>query len=129
FDDTVAGNSNGVVNRDECVNLNVTVKNFGCANVASVTSTLTTSTPGVTVTQANSAYPNMVIDASGTNTTPFKFQTSSSFVCGTAINFTLTFTYPGGSDSVAVTVPTCGSDGPNQFIPLSSLTAADLTQN
>ena len=58
---------------------------------------LTTSTPGVTVTQASSAYPNLDIDASGANTTPFQFETSSSFVCGTAISFSLTLTYAGGN--------------------------------
>src|SRR6185436_13466868 len=128
FDDSVAGNGNGVVNRNECVNLNVSVKNAGCANVSGVTATLTTSTAGVTVTQPNSAYPNMVIDGTGGNATPFKFQTSNSFVCGTAISFTLNFTYTGGNESIIFSVPTCGSDGPNQFIPLSQLTTADLTQ-
>jgi len=69
----------------------------------------------------------MVIDATRTNSTPFQIQTSGSFPCGTEIDFDLNLTFPNGSKTVPVTVPTC-TGGANQTIPLSSLTAADLTQ-
>jgi hypothetical protein len=126
--DSANGNNNGVVNRNECVQLNVTLKNNGCANETATTATLSTTTPGVTVTQPNSAYPDLAIDASGANATAFKVETSNSFVCGTAISFTLNLTYASGNKSIGFTVPTC-SGGANQTIPLSSLTAADLTQS
>src|SRR5207244_12991261 len=91
-----------------------------------ISATLTTSTPGVTVTQDSSSYPNMVIDATGTNSTPFQIQTSNSFPCGT-IDFDLNLTFPNGSTTVPVTVPTC-TGGANQTVPPTMLTASDLTQ-
>jgi hypothetical protein len=127
IDDAPNGNNNGIVNSNECVSLNVTLKNNGCANETATSATMTTSTAGVTVTQGSSAYPDLVIDASGVNATPFKIQTSNSFVCGTTISLTLNLTYASGSKSVSVSVPTCAG-GANQTIPLSSLTTADLTQ-
>ena len=126
INDATSGNGNGVINSNECVNMNVVLKNNGCANATGISATLTTSTPGVTVTQGSSSYPNMVIDATGTNSTPFQIQTSNSFPCGT-IDFDLNLTFPNGSTTVPVTVPTC-TGGTNQTIPPSMLTASDLTQ-
>jgi hypothetical protein len=128
LDDATNGNNNGVINRDECVKLTLPLKNNGCANESAISATLSTSTPGVTVTQSASAYPDLAIDTSGNNATAFQFQTSSSFVCGTTISFTLTANYAGGSKALAISFPTCGG-GANQTIPSSSLTAADLTQS
>ena len=121
------GNGNGVINSNECVNLNVALKNNGCANATGISATLTTSTPGVTVTQGSSSYPDMPIDAIGTNSTPFQIQTSTSFACGTEIEFDLNLTFPNGSKTIPVTVPTC-TGGANQTIPPSTLTTSDLTQ-
>jgi hypothetical protein len=127
IDDATSGNGNGVINSNECVNLNVALKNNGCANATGISATLTTSTPGVTVTQGNSSYPNMPIDATGTNSTPFQIQTSNSFDCGTEIAFDLTLTFPNGSKTVTFTVPTC-TGGADQTIPSSVLDANDPTQ-
>src|SRR5262249_29860159 len=44
------GNGNGIIDKDECNNLSVTVTNQGCATASHVLSILSTSTPGVTVT-------------------------------------------------------------------------------
>ncbi|HKR64718.1 MAG TPA: hypothetical protein VJZ00_13380, partial [Thermoanaerobaculia bacterium] len=127
IDDATNGNNNGVINKNECVRLNVTLKNNGCANETATSATLTTSTAGVTVTQANSAYPNLAIDATGTNTTAFKIQTSNSFVCGTVITLSLNLTYASGSKSIGISLPTCAG-GANQTIPNYTLTTSDLTQ-
>ena len=127
IDDATSGNGNGVINRNECVNLNVALKNNGCANATAISATLTTTTPGVTVTQGSSTYPNMAIDATGTNSTPFQIQTSNHFACGTEIDFDLNLTFPNGSKTIHITVPTC-TGGADQTIPPSTLTASDLTQ-
>jgi len=127
IDDSTSGNGNSVVNSNECVNLNLPVKNDGCATESAISATLTTSTAGVTVVQGSATYPNLVIDASGTNSKPFQIQTSNSFACGTNIALSLNLTYASGSKSIPISVPTC-SGGPAQTIPTSSLTAADLTQ-
>jgi hypothetical protein len=127
IDDATSGNGNGVINSNECVNLNVALKNNGCANATGISATLTTSTPGVTVTQDSSSYPNLAIDATGANSTPFQIQTSNSFDCGTEIAFDLTLTFPNGSKTVTFTVPTC-TGGADQTIPSSVLDANDPTQ-
>jgi hypothetical protein len=101
------GNGNGVIDADECNNLNVTVKNFGCAPATNVSAVLSTSTAGVTIVQPNSPYPTMAIDASGTNTVPFKISTAPGFACGTNIQFTLTVNFNGGSQVSTFSLPTC----------------------
>jgi putative Ig domain-containing protein len=127
INDALNGNGNGVVNANECVSLSVSVKNNGCANESAITATLTTSTPGVTVTQGTAAYPDLAIDAAGANATPFKIQTSNTFVCGTIINLTLNLTYASGNRSIGLSVPTC-SGGPSQVIPTSSIALTDASQ-
>jgi hypothetical protein len=125
--DDSSGNHNGVVNSNECVNLNVALKNNGCANERNISATLTTTTPGVTVTQESSGYPNLAIDASSGNATPFQIQTANSFACGTEIDFNLNLTYAGGSKVVTFSVPTC-TGGADQTIPPNVLDANDPTQ-
>jgi hypothetical protein len=126
-DASSGGNGNGVMNTNECAYVNIGVKNNGCATETSISATLTTTTPGVTVVQGSSSYPNMVIDASGLNQTPFKIQTSNAFVCGTNIALNLNLTYAGGNKTIAVSIPTC-SGGPNQSIPASSIALTDPSQ-
>ena len=99
------GNNNGIVNRAECVLLNLGVKNNGCAKETAISATLTTTTPGVTVVDGNSGYPDMVIDAGGTNTTPFKISVASSFGCGTEIALSLNLTYASGIEVDRVHCP------------------------
>jgi hypothetical protein len=127
INDATSGNGNGIINSNECVNLNIALKNFGCANATGITATLTTSTPGVTVTQGSSSYPNMPIDAVRTNSTPFQIQTSNLFACGTEIELALNLTFPNGSKTVTVIVPTC-TGGQDQTIALNVLDSADPTQ-
>ena len=122
---TIGGD--GVIHRDDCVNLNVELKNNGCANATGVSATLTTTTPGVTVIQGSSNYPDMPIDATGTNLTPFQIQTAANFACGTDIDFDLNLTFPNGSKTIHITVPTC-TGGADQIIPANVLDANDPTQ-
>ena len=121
------GNNNGIVNRAECVKLNLGIKNNGCARATAISATLTTTTPGVTISQGSSSYPDKAIDESGTNLTPFRISVASSFICGTQIALSLNLTYAGGSKSIPFTVPTCAG-GPDQTIPTSQLMTSDSTQ-
>ena len=125
-DTTSGGNGNGVINRNECVNLNIGLKNNGCANATGISATLTTTTAGVTVAQGSSNYPNMVIDATGTNSTPFKIQTANNFACGTEIEFDLNLTFTNGSKTIHITVPTCAGGANQTFSGI--LDANDPTQ-
>jgi len=124
--DDSGGNDNGVINSNECVNLNVALKNNGCANATGISATLTTTTPGVTVIQGSSSYPDLAIDATGANSTPFQIQTSASFDCGTEIEFDLNLTFPNGSKTVSFSVPTCTGGANRTFSGL--LDSNDPTQ-
>ena len=88
FDDSL-GNDNDVINRDECIKLTIGISNDGCIADSNISATLSTATPGVDVNQALSAYPNLAVNTSGNNATPYAFTTQPSFVCGTVIDFTL----------------------------------------
>jgi hypothetical protein len=130
-DPTVAtltgGNGNGFFDPNECNNVVVTAKNLGCAPGKAIKAVLSTNTPGVVVTQPNSAYADMNIDASGGNSPAFKVSTAPSFACGTPIAFTLTTTYTGGTSTSTFTINTCG---PTPVLPTTqqagSLDPTDL---
>src|SRR5439155_983215 len=64
-------------------------------------------TPEVTISRPNSPYPDTAENATAVNTTPFLVSTSSSFVCGTTINFTLTVSFADGSSVLNFTIVTC----------------------
>jgi hypothetical protein len=127
LDDSL-GNNNHIVNRDECVKVNLTVSNDGCIADSNISGTLSTSTPGVTVNQALSAFPNLAVDTSGGNATPYAFTTSPSFVCGTVIQFTLTVSSDHQpAHDLHFSVPTCAG-GPSVTVT-GSLGPGDTTQD
>lgn len=101
------GNENGVIDRNECNNLSVTIRNDGCLVGSGISGVLSTSTPGVTVARSTSPYPNAPENGTSTNTVPFLVKTSPSFVCGTTINFTLTVTFTGGTSVFSFSLPSC----------------------
>ncbi|HYK41921.1 MAG TPA: carboxypeptidase regulatory-like domain-containing protein [Thermoanaerobaculia bacterium] len=123
IDDT-NGNNNGHINHDECVVLDVPLDDLGCNGATGISAVLSTSTPGVTVTQASATYPNVTPGARVVNTPRYKISTSSSLVCGTPISFTLTVSSSAGSQPVLFTVPTC--DTPTTVA--GAITAGDPTQ-
>jgi hypothetical protein len=107
FDDS-SGNNNGVINRDECFKVIPTLKNDGCFAESGITATLSTATPGVVVDQPFSTYPNLAINASAVNDTPYLVHTTSSFLCGTPIVFALNETGSlGGPRAFSFTFPSC----------------------
>jgi hypothetical protein len=122
------GNNNGIANRGECVKLNLGIKNNGCGKETAISGHLTTTTPGVTITDPDSTYSDKLIDESGTNATPFKISLATSFACGTEIALSLNLTTAHGNKTISYTVPTCAG-GPDQTIPTSQLTTSDSTQN
>jgi hypothetical protein len=95
------GNGNGAINVGEGAQLMVTLNNNGVQNAANITATLTTSTPGVTITQpATSAYPNIAVGGNAINITPFRFTLASNAACPLTVRFTLTISHTGGGPSV-----------------------------
>ncbi|MEK6288868.1 MAG: exo-alpha-sialidase [Acidobacteriota bacterium] len=122
------GNGNGVIDRNECNNLNFTLRNFGSSPATGVSATLSTTTPGVSVSQALSAYPDIAVNAKDTNTTPFQLSTSPSFPCGSTIALTLTVTtVSGGTSIIPFQMATGSPSGPVRINNNTTLPIPDLS--
>jgi subtilisin-like proprotein convertase family protein len=87
----VGGDGDNFIEPGESGSLTVAVANIGGATALGVSATLTTMTPGVTITNATSSYPNIGSNGqSANNITPFTFTLANTAPCGLAIDFTLT---------------------------------------
>lgn len=99
------GNGNGDIEPGECNLLNIALSNIVAGTVSGVSATLSSTNPGVTITQPFSTYPNLPANGTRTNNTPFQISTSPALVCGTNIDLVLTVTTAtNGSFSVPITV-------------------------
>jgi uncharacterized repeat protein (TIGR01451 family) len=83
------GNLNGIIEPNECNELDLVLRNNAVDPAANIIATLTTVTPNVTVAVPTQSYPGIAPGATATNSAPFRFFTTSGFTCGTAIDFTL----------------------------------------
>ena len=98
-----AGNGNVSVEPGECGSLTVALKNLSTTSgVTSVFATLASSTPGVTVDAATSAYPDFPANGTAANLRPFRFRLATSVSCPLFVDFTLTVSYTGGGTSPQV---------------------------
>lgn len=118
------GNGNSIIDPNECFTMTIRLDNIGCAPARDVQTTLTTITPGVTITQSHSPYPNIPIGGSATNLVQYSISTDPSFVCGTTIQFTQAATFTGGADANIIRLPTCNETQPDQTVN-GSIDAAD----
>ena len=109
------GNGNGIIDFNECNDIFVTIGNDGNLAANGISSTLATSTSGVSVTQPTSLFPNVPARGNGTNSTAYKISTSPSFICGTTISLTLTVNYSGGSEVFTFTLPSGSAGSPITF--------------
>jgi hypothetical protein len=101
-----AGNNNGGIDPNECINLNIVLQNTGLRTASNIVAVLSTSTPGVTVAQSFSTYPDTAVGVSRTNTTPFELSVSPSFSCGALIQLWLSVTHNGGTNVIPLTLST-----------------------
>ena len=111
------GNGDQIVNPNECNDLRIVVRNDGPNAATNATAVLSISTPGVTVGQSMSPYPNIAAGAMRTNIVNFTISTSPSFVCGTPIELKLVLTYGGGTNTNTFNQ---ASGDPNYVITSSS---------
>ena len=91
---TVA-DGNGVLDPDETSPVYITATNYASGDATSISGTLTSLTPGITVTNDTANFPNMSTWGSGTSTTAFTVQVDGSVIPGTLAEFELTTTYNG----------------------------------
>ncbi|MEP6673729.1 MAG: S8 family serine peptidase [Ferruginibacter sp.] len=91
-------NSNGVLDPGEGATMTVQLKNPSpVAAATSVTATITTSTPGVTITQSAASYGTIAASGNALNTvTPFAFSTTTAVPCGSVISFNMIVSFTGG---------------------------------
>ncbi|HEX4824206.1 MAG TPA: proprotein convertase P-domain-containing protein [Candidatus Polarisedimenticolaceae bacterium] len=128
------GSANGAVDPGEDVALSVALKNDGGVTLTGVTATLSTTTPGVTVTRANATFPSIPTRATASSNAPgYAFTVDASAACGTPIAFTLNATTGQGSFtrtfSVRIGLPAfststfASSDVPKPIVDLSTTTS------
>ena len=98
---------NGIIDAGDTVRLRLPLRSYA-TNLAmrpltftGITGTLSTSTPGVTVTKATASYGSVAPGAAATNTDDFVIQVAPSFIPGTKIEFSLAVSSPQGT----VTLP------------------------
>jgi hypothetical protein len=97
------GNGNGLIDPNECNTLSIILQNVGGAAATNISGVLTTATPGVTIIQGNSAFPNAAANGgTTTNTTAFRISTAPSFVCGSVLTANLVLTFSGTNAVVPI---------------------------
>ena len=102
------GGGNNLVEPNECNSFNITLNNTGTFAATGITATLSSTTPGMTVTQAVSTYPDLPASTgSAVNTTPFQISSASTMACFSTANLMLTVAYSGGPSPtmLPLTVP------------------------
>jgi subtilisin-like proprotein convertase family protein len=129
------GSGNGAVDPGEDVALSVTLRNDGTVNLTGVAATLTTTTPGVTVTRASASFPNISVHGAAASNAPgFAFTVGTGAGCGDVIAFTLHATAAQGfwtrTFSVGVGLPATSTvtfdsaDVPKPIADLSTTTSS-----
>jgi uncharacterized repeat protein (TIGR01451 family) len=93
----LGGNGNGIIDYNECDQLQIGLQNSDSTTATHVSARLSTSTPKVMVAQPVSAYLSIPPGVTNLNLTPFKISTAPDFVCGTPVNFTLVIKCDQGS--------------------------------
>ena len=109
------GNSNGIIDYDECNLLNLVLTNAGASQATAVQASLSTTTPGVAIAQRTASYPNIAAAATGTNLTSFEISTAPTFACGTPISLTLVVTSAQNTSTLKFVLPSGVAQTPIQF--------------
>jgi subtilisin-like proprotein convertase family protein len=103
--------NDGVIAPGDDLAIIETVHNGGVAPLTGLQATLSSSTPGVVVTDDTKGYPNIDPGLNGANASAFHVHFPNSLLCGTTLNFTLSFTSAAGNATVPFTLTT-GAKGP-----------------
>lgn len=138
--DAACGNGNGVIDFNECNQLNLAMKNVGSGPATGVSALLSSGAPEVKLTQPSSAYAQIEPGQTMTNTIPFAFNTPPGLGAGTTLAFNLVATTAGDGLFNFPFELTAGQAGPalrfdqNSPLPLadpgpvtSTLTVAGVT--
>ncbi len=100
---TGSGGGNGIVEPGEDATIQITMLNNGMQNATGVSAILSSTTPGVTITDNYATFPDIPSGATGVSQSPhFSIHIDSTVTCVTVANFTLHSTSnenPTGNDS------------------------------
>jgi uncharacterized repeat protein (TIGR01451 family) len=137
------GNGNGIIDNNECNNLEIALFNNGDSTATRIVGRLSTTTPGAIVAGPVASYPDTPKGGTNVNITPFKINTSDLFVCGRPIDFifqvksdqetrTFTFTLETGTNgpafrydnAVPVSIPDANPFGASSPITVSGFNGA-----
>jgi hypothetical protein len=86
--------------------INYVTNPLNASTVSGISATLSTTTAGVTVTEATSVYSNLAPGALAVNSADFILQISSTFVPGTSIELSLAVSTTQGTNILLLTQPT-----------------------
>jgi subtilisin-like proprotein convertase family protein len=118
--------NDGVIAPGDDLAITETVRNDGLTTLTGLQATLSSTTPGVVVTDATKSYPNIDPGQVGANTSAFHVHFSDTLPCGTTLNFSLSFTSGAGTASVPFSLPT-GGTGPFVDYAGNPVTIGDAT--
>ena len=88
---------NGIIEPNECNRLTVDLGNIGGVSATGISSVLSSTTPGITITVPASPYPNIAAPGTGFNTIAYEVSSAPTLVCGSTVNFTQTVNYAGAA--------------------------------
>jgi hypothetical protein len=109
-------NRNGFVDPGEVgIALTIPVTNQGSTVGTNMVGTLTSSTPGVEILSATSAYADLPYAGTSTNSSAFLIKVPLSLPCGSPILLHLSMTHALGTGSVDASVPTSFASAPVTF--------------
>jgi hypothetical protein len=93
----VAGDGDSAIEPNEVWDVSIPLTNDGLVSGTTITATLTSTTPGVTLFNGTSVYSNIAPGGTVANATPFRVRVGGT--CGQSIALTLAVGYTGGSQS------------------------------
>ncbi len=119
---TGSGSGDGIIDAGEDILLQITLHNNGTSDTTGVFATISTTTPGVTITDNSANFPDIPADGTGISQPDhFSFKADPSLTCGTKIDFNIHITSnekpAGWNDTFQLTV---GQVIPGGSIPLFS---------
>lgn len=87
---TGSGNNDGIIDAGEDILLQITLHNNGTAGTTGISATISSTTPGVTITDNSATFPDIPTDGTGVSQPDhFSFRTDQGLTCGTTLNFNI----------------------------------------
>ena len=124
----VGGNNNGVVDPNECDQINIVLTNRSTTTIGSISAKLISRTLGAFVTQPFSAWPVIPGTNAAVCITPFRISTTPELICGTPLLFDLIITSDQDIRTNSVTILTGTNGVPVAFQNNTAITIPDANQ-